>query len=175
MCINNDHLYYTSCHGLNWQFLLLNQWMNYGMLCACITINPKIIEKKPFLHNTSNNDYCLSKVTMLLDQFQSDCNLTREDRDSLVCLCIQNFYEVSLITLKFYLKMHWREVGQNSHEKSVYLISLRNQVFWLMHLILLRKCRSNMTFLRNRNYQFFLNMREFFIMMYFYLHGNHWR
>ena len=97
MSINNDHLYYTSHHGLNWQSLLLNQWMIYGMLCACIVINPEIIEKKPFLHNTSNIDYCLSKVTMLWDKLQFDCNLTREDRDSLVCLCIQNFYEVRLI------------------------------------------------------------------------------
>ena len=97
MSINNDHLYYTLRHGLNWQSLLLNQWMSYGMLCACIVINPEIIKKMPFLHNTSNIDYCLSKVTMLWDKLQLDCNLTREDRDSLVCLCIQNFYEVRLI------------------------------------------------------------------------------
>ena len=116
MSLNNDHLYYTSRHGLNWQSLLLNQWMSYGMLCACITIKPEIIAKIPFLHNTSNIDDCLSKVTVLWNQLQYDCNLTREDRDFLVFLCIQNFYEVRLIrcciviklyimTLRFYLKM----------------------------------------------------------------------
>ena len=117
MGLNNDHLYYTSRHGLNWQSLLLNQWMSYGMLCACIVINPDIIKKMPFLHDTSNIDYCLSKVTMLWDKLQFDCNLTREDRDSLVFLCIQNFYEVRLIgwsimielyiiSLRFYLKIY---------------------------------------------------------------------
>ena len=140
MSINNDHLHYTSRHGLNWQSLLLNQWMSYGMLCACIVINPEIIKKMPFLHDTSNIDYCLSKVTMLWDKLQLDCNLTREDRDSLVFLCIQNFYEVRLmgssfmfklyiITLRFCLKIHWRKVGPKFQEKSVYLINLRNQVF----------------------------------------------
>ena len=106
MSISNDHLYYTSRHSLNWQSLLFNQWMSYGMLCACIVINPEITVNTTFLSDTSNIDYSLSKVTMLWDKLQFDCNLTREDRDSLVFLCIQNFYEVRLIRCSIMIKLY---------------------------------------------------------------------
>ena len=90
----NNSLYYTSRKSLTWHSLLFTQWMNYGMMCLSIIINPSNAKQLPFHDKPSIVNVCFNNLKALWQMLTTDCCLACEDTELLADYGAQNLYKV---------------------------------------------------------------------------------
>lgn len=105
--INDESLLYTYRSSLNWLSLLVLQWMNYGLLCISMIVGSISVELQPLIHDAEllpQPHEVLVQLDMLWERVAMDCNLTSDERDSLLFTCVQNVFH---ILQKSMLKENW--------------------------------------------------------------------
>lgn len=95
--LNEESLTFTYRQSLNFQSLVVLQWVNYALQCVSAFVHSNwdaqiVTEER--LREFPEPQEALHELNMLWDKIGQACNLSSDERDTLLFACVQNIFKV---------------------------------------------------------------------------------